>query len=88
MSNAWPYPFRPRLLRVLRGDRTQQELAEMAGVSQGSISAAERGLSAPSILEALAAALDFKEAPERLLDFVEFEPKRVVQPTQIIRTED
>ena len=64
---------RTRAERIARG-LTQQELAVLAGLSQTAVSAAERGISNPSVLEALAAALGVRDA-QSLLDPVGLEVK-------------
>ncbi len=60
---------RLRLLRVARGI-SQSDLASLAGVSQGAVSACERGMTSPLLLEALAAVFGV-DPPQRLLDIVD-----------------
>ncbi len=64
MSEFVP-PTRLRALRLARG-MSQSDLAFLAGVSQTTVSAAERGMSSPLLLRAIAEVLDTD--PKRLLD--------------------
>jgi transcriptional regulator with XRE-family HTH domain len=61
-------PTRLKLLRVARG-WSQEELARRAGVSSVMAGACERGMTSPSMLERIAAALGEPD-PARLLDRV------------------
>ncbi len=69
--------IRKRRIRAFRDAAgiSQLELGQRAGVSQPVISAMERGMSAPLLLERVAQALEFTGDPERLLDFVDFVPR-------------
>ncbi len=69
VSEPWIRTRRLKLLRVARG-MTQPELARAAGVSQTTVSACERGMSSPSLLEAMAEVLGVED-PQSLLDVVD-----------------
>jgi transcriptional regulator with XRE-family HTH domain len=71
-------PFPPTRLKLIRLSRglSREALAFQAGLGATSVGAAERGMSSPLILEAIAKALSIED-PRRLLDRIDKLEERI-----------